>query len=95
MVDTLGFLEAVGEGRRKFGVHRKAGGWRLGLLVARSCESGEGTGDNQFKVGVRNPDHDKISFAAFAPLSEVQPGSTHSHALEKMLGDRRALAGAA
>lgn len=50
----------------EFGVHVKAGGWRLGLLVARNVEKGVGTG--RPKKG-ETVSREKVSAAEFAQQS--------------------------
>jgi hypothetical protein len=59
--------EQVKADAREFGLHVKQGGWRLGLLVARNVERGNG---GRGRTGVsrsRNPD--KVTAAAFARMA--------------------------
>lgn len=54
---------------REFGLHLKEGGWRLGLLVARSVSPGEG----QFERGSRQDERpdEKMSASKFAELADT------------------------
>lgn len=60
-------VEDVKQDAREFGLHVKQGGWRLGLLVARSVEKGSG----QSERGSRHNDcyDEKVSAQKFATLS--------------------------
>ena len=53
----------------EFGVHVKAGGWRLGLLVARNVEKGAGQGARQPLGTIREVE--KVSAAAFAKIAGI------------------------
>jgi hypothetical protein len=52
------------EDAREFGRHVKAGGWRLGLLVARNVI-----------LGARSPVKDKVSAQEFAQVAGISPGT--------------------
>lgn len=54
----------------EFGAHVKAGGWRLGLLVARNVQRGHGTGSNQYQGPGNRPDQ-KVSASKFAELAQL------------------------
>jgi len=55
---------------REFGLHVKQGGWRLGLLVARSVEKNAGDGVNRDDEGVTTVTHQgKVSAREFARRS--------------------------
>jgi hypothetical protein len=61
----------------EFGVHSRAGGWRLGLLVARSVEKGTGTGGNPSVA--RATDGGKVSARAFAETAGTSPDRVLRH----------------
>lgn len=68
--------DTTGQGRtqadaQEFGQHVRQGGWRLGLLVARNVEKGQGTGDNQHSEVRTNVQTSKVSGEKFARLSGV------------------------
>lgn len=53
------------EDAEEFGIHTKAGGWRLGLLVARNVERGKGEGGSG-KAHRGNRPGEKVSARKFA-----------------------------
>lgn len=58
----------VNNDAREFGLHVKQGGWRLGLLVARSAEKQEGGRNDRYALNA--PDAEtKVSLTKFADLS--------------------------
>ena len=60
--------EKVKEDAAEFGVHVKAGGWRLGLLVARNVEKGQG-GPRTVSTGTVS----KVTAREFAEASGTSP----------------------
>lgn len=60
----------------EFGLHLKEGGWRLGLLVARSVEPGEGMSERGSRRRVRDGEG-KISASRFAE----QAGTTNDRVM--------------
>ncbi|MEX2448574.1 MAG: hypothetical protein WD404_07505, partial [Solirubrobacterales bacterium] len=64
-----------------FGAHVKAGGWRLGLLVARNVEKGSGDGINdRYREGVSRETPSKVSAREFAE----QAGTTAARVLRHL-----------
>jgi hypothetical protein len=68
--------DVVARDADEFGAHVRAGGWRLGLLVARSVEKGEGNGRPPKNLRGRSG-FAKVSAAQFARRS----GTTHARVL--------------
>jgi hypothetical protein len=68
---------------REYGLHIKAGGWRLGLLVARNVEKGEGAspGTNQHtrSVPIETEQSGKVSARTFAKEAGTSPARVLRH----------------
>lgn len=81
--------DAIIRDAAEFGVHVKAGGWRLGLLVARNVEKGSGDGINdRYREGVSRETPSKVSAREFAE----QAGTTAARVLRHLEAWDRAAA---
>jgi hypothetical protein len=62
-------MDAIQQDATEFGNHARAGGWRMGLLVARNVEKGSGEG----RYGANRNDRygNKISAQAFAKIADT------------------------